>query len=406
MKINLNEVVPGTVLEKPIVKNNVTLVEKGEVLTPILINRLIKRFGINEIEVSDENNLVDDFSNTINEHLFNNCKEALIKNDIVKIEESANEMVTAILNNVDLEGGFSNLKYDLTAYATKDHTTLDSSLNHSIRVATFSIVLTYLYNEKIKELVRNKDEQNKRTINYKNIAIAALMHDSGKHHQDESLLEEVRKIVGIKELHNTLLKLKDVPLDRFDNQFIEFYSYCLANKFKNLPQNVKTMILYSNENDNNTGPLQSQTFIREKTHRDMVGARIIHLCSLYDEYLLHCINTNEELENIIAIIGQAASNGVISAELASLFLQNIPLYPIGTKVELSNGEQAVVVKTFTGYTASTRPVVRLLSTREIIRLEEATSITIIGINKEKNLIEELVDSQLKEVDHTVLKHRR
>lgn len=94
MKINLNEVVPGTVLEKPIVKNNVTLVEKGEVLTPILINRLIKRFGINEIEVSDENNLVDDFSNTINEHLFNNCKEALIKNDIVKIEESANEMVT------------------------------------------------------------------------------------------------------------------------------------------------------------------------------------------------------------------------------------------------------------------------------------------------------------------------
>lgn len=404
MKINLKEVIPGTVIDIPIMKDNVTLVKKGEVLTPKLIERLL-HFGITEIDDSPKESIVEeDNNNAISQKLINDCKEALLKNDVIKIGKSANEMVSSVLNNVDFDGSFSNLKYDLTSYVTKDFDSLDNSLNHSIRVATFSIVLAYIYNSKISETTKNSEELNQKLINYENIATAALMHDIGKYHQDERLLQDVHRVLGVNKLHESFLGLKEIPLDGFDERFTEFYSYCIANRFKELPQNIKTMILYSNENENNTGPLKSITFRKEITHRGIVGAKIIHLCSLYDDYLSHCINSDIELENIIAIIGQTASNGVINSDLASLFLKNVPLYPVGTKVMLSNGIEAVVVKAYTGYTKSTRPVVKVIPTNEIIRLEEATSLIITGISKQNNSVDYLVDAQLKEIDSSSNKH--
>ena len=164
MRIRMDDVTPGMKLETPIVKNDVILVKAGEVLTPHMINRLKNTFYIEELNIVSENQIQDNsYANTISEEIINACKDALVKNDIIKIEESATDMVEAVLNNVDFEGSFSNLKYDLES-TTKNKNILDDSLNHSIRVATFSIILAYLYNNKIKERIRDKDELNRRLI--------------------------------------------------------------------------------------------------------------------------------------------------------------------------------------------------------------------------------------------------
>ncbi len=403
MRIRMDDVTPGMKLETPIVKNDVILVKAGEVLTPHIINRLKNTFYIEELNIVSENQIQDNsYANTISEEIINACKDALVKNDIIKIEESATDMVEAVLNNVDFEGSFSNLKYDLES-TTKNKNILDDSLNHSIRVATFSIILAYLYNNKIKERIRDKDELNRRLINYNSIAVASLMHDSGKYLQNEELLNEVRRVVAIKDLDKTFKNINNIPTDRFDNQYAEFYSYCLTNKFKSLPSDLRIMILYSNEAENNAGPLKSPLFLREKEHPGIVGAKIIHLCSLYDDYLSHCINTQAALENIMAILGQSASNGVINKDLTNLFLDNVPIYPIGTKVILSNNEEGVVVKTFTDYTYATRPTVKL-NNGQIIRLKDTTSIVVVGINNGNNAVDDLVNDQLGEVDRKVTKH--
>lgn len=401
MRININDAIPGMMLEEPIVRNEVVLVGKNEPLTAALIQKLKNRFSIESINIvsGEKKNEQENIENTISKKLFLETKKALLNHDIEKIEENATNMVSSVLNNIDFNGSFSNLKYNLENCSTLNKTPLENSLSHSIRVATFSIILTYLYNDRIKRIVRDKQELEKRLIAYNDITIAALLHDSGKYQRDETLLKRVQSLVNMPRLINSLQELSAIPTDRFDDKYTEFYSFCLSHEFKGLSDATRIMILLSNENENNTGPLKVKGFNQENIPGKMVGAKIIHLCSIYDDYLSHCINTKESLENIVAILGQAANNGVINFQLTNLFLDNIPIYPLGTKVELSNGEKATVVKTFTGYNFATRPVVKLITNGKIIRLKEETSIVISGICYNNNLVDSLVNDQLQEIDH-------
>ncbi len=401
MKININDAIPGMMLEEPIVRNQVVLVGKNEPLTPAIIKKLKDRFAIESIDIvsGEKSNEEENMEDTISEKLFLQTKEALLKHDIEKIEENATHMVSAVLKSIDFNGSFSNLKYNLEHCNTLNKTAIENSLDHSIRVATFSIILTYLYNDHIKRMVKDKQELERRLINYKDITLAALLHDSGKFQRDQALLERVQSLLNTPRLINSLQELSSIPKDRFDDRYTEFYSFCLSHEFEGLSDNTRIMILLSNENENNTGPLKVKGFNQENLPGKMVGAKIIHLCSLYDDYLSHCINTKESLENVVAILGQAANRGVINSQLTNIFLNNVPIYPLGTEVKLSNGEKGTVVKTFTGYNFATRPVVRLTTNRKIVRLKEETSIVISGICYNNDLVDSLVNDQLQEIDH-------
>ena len=403
MKINITEAMPGMVLDKPVVRGNVILVEKGETLSLPLIDKLEKRFRIETIDiVSNEKTEVDSNSNTISEQLIRSTKTALLEYDATKIEENASSMVSAILKNVDFNGSFSNLKFNLEA--CKDKTDeIDACLDHSIRVATFSIILAYLYNERIKRDVRELSELKLRLIDYRDITIASLLHDSGQFNQSEEILKMVKALTKTTKLVNMLYNINDIPTDRFDNKYKEFYSFCVATKLYDINYDMRYMILFSDENENNTGPLKPKAFDDKKTHRCVVGAKIIRHVNLYDNYLSHCINNGDGLENIVAILGQASIIGVVNKQLTDLFLENIPIYPVGTKVVLSNGERAVVVKPFTGYTYASRPVVRLLNSNKIVRLNEENSIVILGVADEN--VDMVVNDQLKDVDTHISKRR-
>lgn len=405
MRVDLGIVVPGMVLETSIIKDDVLLVKKGSKLTPALINRL-KTFGITSVDIVSEKNLAknvsstdtedSDLSFTVTDSLTNDVREALLENNIEKIEDSASKMVEAIKDSIDLNGSFTNFKYDLQSY-NKDN----DSLEHSIRVAAFSIALAHLYNEQLKKSFNAYDKSDERLVNLDEIAVASLLHDRGRNCYSEKTLENIEKLSNNAKLRNILPGLADVPLSVYEDKYIPVYSLALINDDPRLSDNIKYMILYSSEMENGNGPLRAKGFEKNNLFSYISGAKILHLCSLYDDYLSHCVHENESFENIVTIIGHAASHGVINENLANLFLNNIPIYSAGNKVLLSTGEKATVIKSSTGYTDTTRPKVRVDSSGEVIDLGSATTITIIRIADDDLCLEDIVDGQLAEVDKRI-----
>lgn len=403
MRTDLETVVPGMILEASIIKDDVLLVPKGMQLTPALINRL-KTFGITSVDIVSEKNLVNKISSTddvnsdveftVTDSLTDDVREALLENNIEKIEDSASKMVEAIKDSIDLDGGFSNFKYDLQSYK-KD----TDSLDHSIRVAAFSIVLAHLYNEQLKKSFNVYDKTDDRLINLDEVAVAALLHDRGRNCYSDDTLKNIEKLSNNDKLRNILPGLANVPISVYDDKYIPVYSLALINDDPRLSDNIKYMVLYSSEMENGNGPLRAKGFDKNNLFSYISGAKVLHLCSLYDDYLSHCVHENESFENIVTIIGHAASHGVINENLANLFLNSVPIYSVGNKVLLSTGEQATVIKSSTGYTDTTRPQVRVDSSGKVINLEEVTNITIMRIADLS--LEDIVDEQLTEVDKRI-----
>lgn len=386
MRLNIREAVSGMVIQEPIVIDNIMLVNKGGVLTPSLINRLNK-FGITFIDIVSDKDTKD----TIDNNLMEDVRESLLEEDIEKIEINADKMVSAVLKDFSFDGKFSNFKYNLQSYANDNQ-----SLDHSIRVATFSIVLAYLYNEDLKKYYSVKEIEEMK-VNLRDVAVAALLHDKGKNYYDVNALSKIEDFVKLDNSRN-FPGIKDIPTDRFDDRFVSVYSCYLADYISDLPSNVKYMILYSSEMENNNGPLKAVNFGKDNKNSFIVGAKIIHLCSLYDDYLAHYVSNNESLENTVSVIGHAASSGVINEDLANLFLNNVPIYSVGNKVLLSTGEEAVVVKSYTGYKDTTRPTVKVISTGRTIDLRDEKLITIVGVCHEDITVDDLIAGQLKEVE--------
>lgn len=400
MEIPLNEATSGMILDRDIIKGELILLRQNSILNPDAIERL-QKFGIEKIEVRKQKERINRHNSgeneeeqyTIDKQLYNKTKEAFIEKNLEKLESSASDMVKAVLKEVDMDGSFSKIKFNLESYNIKNGNPLDYFLNHAIRVTTFSIILAYLYNNGRGKLGRKQ-------IDYKDISMASLLHDVCYRHQDEDFYYKI----------NTLIKQGNLDSNwnnnatEFDPRLTGLYSYCIANEYKGISRNTKSMILFSSEYENNSGPLKSEIFTKQKDNPSIVGAKIIHICSLYDNYLSHYINNNEELENVTAVLGEAAKNGVINEELTNTFINNIPLYPMGTKVILSTGAIATVVKPFTGYNFNSRPIVKILNTGEIINLKEEISIIIKDICIDQNRINSIVNNQLKAADEKIVRH--
>lgn len=381
----------GQELQAPIALNGQILVNKGVILTEELIARLLKR-GIKYIDAASVERSIhsQELPNTVSDELCNKVRNSLIANDVTEIEAVAQDMITSVLNITDLDEGFSNLKYDLATFSNLN------SLDHSIRTAIFSIIIAYLYNQNLRSrIVGNGTVSGE--VNINDVAVAALMHDEGSNKYDPTVLNKISLLAANDKFRSQFPGIKDVPLSGYDDSFISIYSFCLIENLPDLSPAVKFMVLLSMETENDQGPLKPQDF-RDNNSNIGMGAKIIKLASYYDNFLAHCYSTGESFENVITILGQAASTRTLNEELTNLFLAKVPIYPVGAKVVLSNGQKAEVVKSYTGYTYSSRPVVKIDLTGEIIDLRLATTLTISCVCQEEESLEQVVDGQIKDVD--------
>ena len=74
----------------------------------------------------------------------------------------------------------------------------------------------------------------------------------------------------------------------------------------------------------------------------LFGAKIINVCSVYDNAMKRAIDNITSLEDVVAEIGQYAINGSISNEMIELLINKVKLYPYRNRVLLSNEEVTTV----------------------------------------------------------------
>lgn len=379
------------ILKKAVMKDEAILINANVELTSYMLKKL-RIFEIESIEVIGKDNEEENASLTetdlsLNTQIFQDVRESLFSGNVDKTIESSNFVVSSILDNVKTHGDFLHIKYDNSQLDEDDY------LSHIVRSSIYSIILAYLYNETLKCKYKNADVLKRKQIDLPLIALGCLLQERGQKCNNPEVLEKIKFLKNNTAMRHLFGGLLEVPIDKFSENYTSLYSFCLISSDKRIPDDVKYMVAYSLEKENGTGPLKANGFGPNNDSPTVVAAKIIHICSLYDKVLAHLLNNNIPLENIISILGQCASTGIINESLTQLFLENIPIYSIGANVVLSNGEIATVIEAFSGYVDSTRPVVKVESGK-IYDLREENSITVLGLVMPKSSDDAVFKSQL------------
>lgn len=350
-------------------ENGVVILAKGQELKENLIKSLLKH-GITEINVKSKLK-----ENTVPIEIRSKAIDALKDLNIKQILESSSKIANSILNS-------SEFRYSLTEY--KENTDI---FEHSMRVAAFAAVLAKYYNEEIQK----KPNSENKTINVEHVVTAALVHDLGKTLKNDKFNINLSNIP--KSFEEDLPGIKNVPKNAYDPKYKSVYTYCILKHFP-ISTETKLMALLVDENDIEKGPLQATEKFMKKEHNYFTAAKMIRLCSFYDDILKLIIENDYTLENVPALLEAFGARKILDKDLTQLFINHIPLYSVGIKVKLSDGRLAVVVKTFTEHLNNYKPIVRVISTNELIDLRKTNNLTISQICSEELSYDELVASQI------------
>lgn len=393
MVINMNKVIPGMVLEKPIYnENGVVILNTGKTLNEAIINSLIKN-NIKSVDVKltkEQEQLLkldNDIYTTINAKLKNDSIQALRNLDIDKILENAKQIIKAILESKEFSYSLLEYKQENDIY------------NHSVRVAAFASVLAKYYNKKLFKIYDDFVTLKNMKINIEHLTTAALAHDLGMTFKDKKF--EIKANTIPDTFKEKLPGIEQMPSNQFEENFSPLYTFCLLNKYKSISTETKLMILLINEDEKGNGPLKADINLINSKKNYIMASKIIRLCSTYDELLRKTIENNEPLENISAALEMYSVNGLLDKELTELFINHVPLYSVGVKIKLSDGRYGQVMKTFTESVNNYKPIIKVVPTGEIIDLRYETTLTIKEICSDEISFAELVARQIIDMNNEI-----
>lgn len=384
MKINFDELTVGTVIERNIVRKDGTLIlNKGTKLTNGILERLRNLGGTikfdgeeppayEEVQESVDESFREEIQGNLDEFL-SHPTEAHAK----KIKENANMIVEKTQRSDEPQ-------FDLEDYLKQKNDTT----SHAVRVACFSILLARFYNDTLQA------QNSKALINLNDIAVAALLQDAGCMYKDPKKLAELTDIPKSKGMEDLFPAIRETPLDYYDENYSSIYSFSAVANLDSISNSAKLMILLAGESEKGDGPLKMPVAISSRKNSILYGAKIIRVCSAYDNAMKRAIDSDSSLEDVVSEIGQYAVNGDISNEIKELLINKVKLYPQNTKVLLSNGQVATVENCRVGHYDSYKPVVRTCGiSRRTIDLKESINTTIKSIvskDKFKGLVEQQI----------------
>jgi hypothetical protein len=391
MKFEIGNVKPGMVTADAIMKeNNPTIILNANVTLTEKMIEALKKNGIKYIDIALTKEqqcayvIKKGVNNTISSKLEEDAKNSIKNFNTSKIIQNAQLMISSILESDSFE-------YDLAKYKIPS-----DIFAHSVRTASFAIILAKFYNDSLNSFILDNTVLKKCTINLESIAVAAMLHDIGKLCKDKTILEKILKT------NNSLSKffpgIKDINLENYDENYSSIYSYLLLNQNSLLKPDIKMMVLLSNETENGKGPLKPSEQYLKSRQNFIFGSKIIKLCSIYDDELNKMISSNEPLENISSKLDYLAVNDIVNDELEKLFITHIPLYSKGIKIKLSDGRFAVVEESFHNRMYICRPIVRTIPDNEIIDLRQEYTITIKEICSDEVSFMDLVNRQIQDME--------
>lgn len=391
MRIEVNQLMAGMKLEEPIKgPNGAVVLGAGIELTAKQIQHL-KKFRDIYVEVDSKQaeetmQAKEEVEKTVNQKLVKDTAQSIRElyaqpnnANVEKVKNNSKQIVKAIESD-------EVFNYSLETYEQKD------LFAHAVRVACFSVVLAKIYNNNLKKLYPNIHEED--LINLEDVANAAMFHNIGKTCENKETLSQIKEIPNKEKLQEMFPGIKDTPLDKYDKKFTSVYSYCLIEDMHSISDNAKKMVLLSKEPDSENGCLKVPFRLSKQKTPWMSGAKIIRVCDTFDKLNKITIDNGNSLEEVAMGLAQNAKNGSISQEGAQLLIDNIQLYPLSTKVKLSNGQIATVVQHNPGLYGIYKPVVRIIGTAKKIDLGEVTDITIVSIVNNKQNLQTLSKEQI------------
>ena len=308
------------------------ILSKDKIFTETIIS-LFKRQGYQGVYIQDRISEDIEIEEIVSIEIRNKAKLAIkqiflsddldISKSNLEINLSINEIMSSILENKDVIINMVDLKtYD------------DYTYSHSVNVGILSGVIGVALEFKEGFL--------------KHLITAAMLHDIGKKFLSIDLLNKTEEIT---ETEYDILKTHSE------------IGYNFVKDALSISSHVKSGILQHHERFDGTGyPLG-------KSGKDIpLISRIIGVADAYDAITSSrpyhkAYPPGEGMEYIMGNSGVGFDPKVVK-----IFAQKVAIYPAGTEVLLSNGEKALVMKNFEYF--SSRPLVKLLSTGEILDLKD------------------------------------
>nr|MBP3259378.1 HD domain-containing protein [Bacilli bacterium] len=383
---DIDMVRPGMQLAETIKDYNAgaTLIAAGTTLTERHID-ILKRRNIDELTVNltKEEKIKYQYDNniipTVNRSVIKGSVRAIRGiNGIKEVDEEAIEDVIEhakkIVDSILLDANFT---YKLTDYKMNTEPS-----EHSVRTATYAVALANAYNKKIDKIeTLTEESKRKRKIDLENIAIAALLHDIGKLCADEKVRKGIKSYSFFGDSFPGITKDKYFDLqENYDEKFVSYYGYHIANEIDALKtrSSVKAMILVSSEDEAGLGPLKMQQNLISSNASHIMGAKMINICSRFDEYMMENLKDKVSLEKVQYDLFKLFLENRFNKELLKDFIETIPLYPKGTKVLLegSISGYAVVEVNFADPINYSKPILLTIPDKKYVDLRKTTDTVI------------------------------
>ncbi len=154
------------------------------------------------------------------------------------------------------------------------------------------------------------------------------------------------------------------------------------------------MVLFSSEDEAGLGPLKLQQRAISSTVSHIVAAKMINICSCFDEYMMDNIKEEITLENAYEKFRSMFTDNMFDKSYLDLFIETIPLYPLGTKVILHGtiSGYAIVVDTYKDSTNYSRPIIVTVPGKMRVDLSEERDTTIKQVVGDKVKMYELLEN--------------
>jgi HD-GYP domain-containing protein (c-di-GMP phosphodiesterase class II) len=306
--------------------NNMLFLSQGQKLS-IKNIKVINTLGYQGVYIADNLSKDIEIVNVISDELrqktisaVKNVFMSTIKDDKKNLDKSfedskkfVSDMINDVINNKALMINMVDLKM------FNDYT-----YSHSVNVAVLAIVMglamDYSYNSLYK------------------LGLGALLHDVGKVFVSKKILDKPSNLTN--EEFTIIKKHSQIG-----------YEYLIKNCV--LPSEAYTVVLQHHERYNGSG--YPNGLIGSKTN---INSKIIAVADVYDAMVSDRpyrkgLPPSDVMEYVVC---QSAE--LFDPNVVKVFYKKIALYPVGTVVQLSNGEKGIILENFESY--ANRPRVRII----------------------------------------------
>ncbi|MDE6141112.1 MAG: hypothetical protein K2G03_00775 [Bacilli bacterium] len=325
MEWDTDYLIPGMVLKTDLLQENgvdtAPLMPGGKVITVEDIARL-KRHKIEKIVIEEYNETFFD--------LFREFASSTLKTYNVSSISHIARIYEYIVNRT------RDFKFDMTEYLDEEKESM-SLFKHDVDVASMAVALAAKHNKTV-----TADER----IDIQEMAEAALLKDVGLRANFPTILKKIKSnyaplLSKYKEIYPNL---PDDVLDNFYPEFRPFYSYLILKGSKLNNTQITSILLHNEKEVGTNGPLGIEMSKQDSKLQSVKMAKILKMCQTYDLLLRRAKAENPEqpFGHINKTLDKMVASGLLDPYWKKMISLIVPLYPLGEKVELSDGTIGVV----------------------------------------------------------------